>query len=167
MIGLRVGHNAPAQRTRRGEATLQATGGAQCAHAAGIPTAMHVRMCRMQPTGKVSMLRWNKARGKRKGNTQFSCSSRWTQSRLHYLPIDAEKPPPKPFDGSSGLKSPMPRCPPIGRQPPPSPFFFFDFELSLRLRVCMPSFFMVSGRLTCRGRQGRERGRQLFSGCCK
>lgn len=81
-------------------------------------------------------------------HSQFSRNSRRT-SHAYCLPIDAEKPPPKPFDGSSGLKSPMPRCPPIGRQPPPKPFFFFDFELSLRLRVCMPSFFMVSGRLTC------------------
>lgn len=59
MVGLRVGHYAAAQRTGRGEATLQSTGGAQCAHAAGIPAAVHVRMCRMQSAGKVSMLRWN------------------------------------------------------------------------------------------------------------
>lgn len=59
VIGLRVGHNTTAQRASRGEATLQSAGGAQCAHATSVPAAMHMRMCRMQTTGKVSMLRWN------------------------------------------------------------------------------------------------------------
>lgn len=67
VIGLRVGHNAATERTRRGEATLQSARGTEGAHAAGIPAAMHVRMCRMQTTGKVSMLRWNQTRRKAQG----------------------------------------------------------------------------------------------------
>lgn len=67
VIGLRVGHHAATERTRRGEATLQSARGTEGAHAAGIPAAMHVRMCRMQTTGKVSMLRWNQTRRKAQG----------------------------------------------------------------------------------------------------
>lgn len=67
VIGLRVGHNAATERTRRGEATLQSARGTEGTHAAGIPAAMHVRMCRMQTTGKVSMLRWNQTRRKAQG----------------------------------------------------------------------------------------------------
>ena len=28
-------------------------------------------------------------------------------------------------------------------------FFFFPFDDNLRLRVCIPSFFIVNGRFTC------------------
>lgn len=51
--------------------------------------------------------------------------------------------------GCSGLmRSPSgpPKCPPSGIH---GPFFFLDLELSLRLRVWIPSFFMVSGLFTC------------------
>lgn len=40
----------------------------------------------------------------------------------------------------------------------PEPFFFFDFEDSLRFLVWMPSFFMVNGLFTC------NNGKIRFSG---
>lgn len=66
-----------------------------------------------------------------------------------FLPIEPGKPPENAFDGSNGfIKSLMPKWPPIGKHPPPIPFFFFDFDDNLRFRVWIPSFFIVNGRFT-------------------
>lgn len=66
-----------------------------------------------------------------------------------YLLIEAENPPENAFDGSNGfIRSLMPKWLPMGRHPPPIPFFFFDFDDSFRFLVWMPSFFIVNGRFT-------------------
>lgn len=66
-----------------------------------------------------------------------------------FLPIEPGKPPENALDGSNGfIKSLMPKWPPIGKHPPPNPFFFLDFDDNLRFRVWIPSFFIVNGRFT-------------------
>lgn len=66
-----------------------------------------------------------------------------------FLPIEPGKPPENALDGSNGfIKSLMPKWPPIGKHPPPIPFFFLDFDDNLRFRVWIPSFFIVNGRFT-------------------
>lgn len=62
--------------------------------------------------------------------------------------MEPGKPPEKALDGSNGFIKSIPKWPPIGKHPPVIPFFFFDFDDSLRFRVCIPSFFMVNGRFT-------------------
>jgi len=64
-----------------------------------------------------------------------------------YLPIEVENPLGNGFESSGFIKSP--KWLPIGRHPP-TPFFFFDFDDSLRFRVWIPSFFIVNGRFTCK-----------------
>lgn len=56
MVRLRVGHHRSAERAGGGEAALESARGSQSAHAAGVPAAVHVRMCRMQSAREVSML---------------------------------------------------------------------------------------------------------------
>lgn len=53
----------------------------------------------------------------------------------------------------------MPKWLPIGKQPPPMPFFFFDFDDNLRFLVWIPSFFMVNGRFTC---NNKKENKQIF-----
>lgn len=68
-----------------------------------------------------------------------------------YLPIDAPNPvaPNAPFPvGSNGLIISL-ITPPNDKHPDP-PFFFFDFDDNFRFLVCIPSFFIVSGRFTCK-----------------
>lgn len=56
VVRLRVGHDAPSERAGTAEATLQAGGRAEGAHAGCVPAAVHVRVGRMQPTGQVAVL---------------------------------------------------------------------------------------------------------------
>jgi len=56
VVRLRVGHHRSAERAGGGEAALESARGSQSAHAAGVPAAVHVRMCRMQSAREVSML---------------------------------------------------------------------------------------------------------------
>lgn len=76
---------------------------------------------------------------------------------FEFLPMEPGKPPENAFDGSNGfIKSLMPKWPPIGKHPPAIPFFFFDFDDSLRFRVWIPSFFIVNGRFTYQTKREKE-----------
>lgn len=55
-----MGHDAPAERAGTAEATLQAGGRSEGAHAGRVPAAVHVRVGRMQPTGQVAVLTWGR-----------------------------------------------------------------------------------------------------------
>ena len=82
------------------------------------------------------------------------CGCRWGCT-LAPPPIGEPKPPapvPNPPDfpvGSRGLIISDMTPPRERHEPGTPPFFFFDLEESFRLRVWIPSFFMVSGRFTC------------------
>lgn len=98
-----------------------------------------------------------KERNKKSFYFQFIQWKSKEKTKISNLPIDAEKPPENALDGSNGfIKSLIPKWLPIGKQPPPIPFFFFDFDDNLRFRVWIPSFFIVNGRLTYRNQNQNQ-----------
>lgn len=148
MIWLWVRHDSAAQTAGGAKASLEAARRSQGAHPARVPSTVHMRMGRMQTAWQMTMLTCRE-RGR---ETLDSWSFLKLPRDSIHLPIEVEKPPPN-LDGSNGFMMsptppPSPKCPPRGMQPPP-PFFFFDLDDSFRLRVWIPSFFIVNGRFTC------------------
>lgn len=170
VIGLRVGHNAATERTRRGEATLQPARGTEGAHAAGIPAAMHVRMCRMQTTGKVSMLRWNQTRRKAQG-AQVSHLRMRMRHKCRLLlhsstyPLRPRSRRQSPWMDRVAWSRPCRDVRQLADSRRPDPFSSLTWSWACDYAsVCPPSSWWVDDWPVEREKRGMW---QLFSGCCK